>query len=317
MTDTGEYADYVLPDTTTFERTELLTSFCHLTLQEPAIEPQGESRDISYLMRELSKRLGIGEYFDKTAEDWIKIQLNSQDPAIVGITPPVTFERLKKEKMIRANVPEGPFDMYALFMQTKIPTASGRLEFYKEELADIGEPMAKYVPALEVGDEKKREKYPYQFFTGRQRFFMQSFFNDDPMLAKLSGGKPSARMNPEDAEREGIKDGDLVECYNDRGRMQTTMRLDNAVPVGTVHMWYGWRHRHYKVGMYSDLLVDVGSDETMDSLAQKNWETVEKMGSIGPFVLGCESGTAGAWDTLWDAVCAVRKVTGEEGDQNE
>ncbi|NBK25272.1 MAG: hypothetical protein EOM68_25025, partial [Spirochaetia bacterium] len=41
MTDTGEYADYVLPDCMPFERTELIlsASYNHIVLQEPAIPP--------------------------------------------------------------------------------------------------------------------------------------------------------------------------------------------------------------------------------------------------------------------------------------
>ena len=41
MTDTGEIADYVLPDCMPFEREDLITGACynHLVLQEPAIEP--------------------------------------------------------------------------------------------------------------------------------------------------------------------------------------------------------------------------------------------------------------------------------------
>ena len=314
MTDTGEYADYVLPDTTTLERTELLSGYKHLILQEPAIEPQGESKPVADFMRELAMRLGVGEYFDKTTEEWIEEQLSSEDPSVAGITPPVTLERLKAEKMIRANVHEGPVDLLGVLLQEGgLPSPSGRLEFYKEELADLGEAVAKYVPTWETGNDEKRKATPYQFFTGRQRFFMQSFFNDDPLLVKLSGGKPSASMNPADAEREGIHDGDLVECFNDKGRMQTVMYLDGSVPPGTVHMWYGWRKRHYDVGMYSDLLPDLVTPETIDALADRQWEIAQEVPSVGPFIFGYDSGTGGAWDTIWDALCNVRKVADAKG----
>ena len=86
MTDTGQYADYVLPDCMPFERYELVASaaYNHIVLQEPAIEPQGEARDPTFLYSELAKRVGLGEYFDKTAEEWIEVRIQSKWPMIGG-----------------------------------------------------------------------------------------------------------------------------------------------------------------------------------------------------------------------------------------
>ena len=53
MTDTGQYADYVLPDCMPFERYELVAAaaYNHIVLQEPAIEPQGEAKDPTFLLQ--------------------------------------------------------------------------------------------------------------------------------------------------------------------------------------------------------------------------------------------------------------------------
>ena len=99
MTDTGMYSDYVLPDCMPFERYEIASSasYNHIVLQEPAIEPIGEARDASFVYYELAKRVGLGEYFDKTAEEWIQIRIDTDYPLIKNIDPPLTYERLKKE----------------------------------------------------------------------------------------------------------------------------------------------------------------------------------------------------------------------------
>jgi hypothetical protein len=52
--------------------------------------------------------------FDKTTEEWLEIYLKSQDPAITSLNPPLTLERLKKEKMVRFNVPTEPYDPLSL-----------------------------------------------------------------------------------------------------------------------------------------------------------------------------------------------------------
>lgn len=307
MTDTGEYSDYVLPDCTSFERMEIVAPGCynHIVLQEPAIEPLGEARDPSFFWRELSKRVGLGDYFDKTAEEWLDIRLQSPFPMIANIDPPLTMERLKKEKVVRAAVPEAPFDPYA---SRKFPSQSGRIEFYVERLADLDEAFAKYRPTLEVPDGVRESDYDYHFFTGRQRFFMQSLFTDDPWMAQLSGGKPSARMNPLDADIEGLKDGDTIECYNQRGKVRVMLRLDEAIPPGTVQVWFGWRARAFEEGTYSELLVPLGGPETIDDLAKRWWQHIVDEGKVGNMFGGGESILACAWDTIWDCACSVRKV---------
>ncbi len=207
--------------------------------------------------------------------------------------------------MVRAAVPEAPFDPYA---SRKFPSKSGRIEFYVERLADLGHAMAKYTPTLEVPDGVRESDFDYHFFTGRQRFFMQSLFTDDPWMAKLSGGKPTARMNPLDADIEGLKDGDTIECYNQRGKVRVMLRLDEAIPPGTVQVWFGWRARAFEEGTYSELLVPLGGPETIDDLARRWWQHIVDEGKVGNLYAGGESLLAGAWDTIWDCACSVRKV---------
>lgn len=322
MTDTGEYSDYVLPACMPFERTELIAAaqYNHVVLQEPAVEPQGECKDPSWIYAELSKRLGLGEYFEgRTAEDWIDIRLKTPYPFIANIEGGVSVARLKKEKMVRAAVPPVPWDP---FLGMKFPTPTGHMEFYSSRLTKIGVPMAYYHEPYEVPTAKRlaegTAKHPYQFFSGRQRFFMQSMFTDDPVMAELSGGKPTGRINPVDAEREGIKDGDKCEVFNERGHVIVEMRLDNAMPPGTIQVWFGWRRRAFKDGgMYSELLVPLGDASTIDEPAQFWWDCTVEDGAVGPLLGGAYSGMAGAWDTIWDCACDIRKVDDDADDDEE
>ena len=312
MTDTGEYADYVLPDCMPFERYELVTSaaYNHIVLQEPAIEPVGEAKDPTFLYTELAKRVGLGEYFDKTAEEWIEMRIQSDYPMIANIDPPLTYERLKKEKRVRVATPPVTWDP---FMGMKFDTPSGRLEFYCERLVPAGGQLAQYLEPLEaptpMSFERGDAKGKYHFFSGRQRFFMQSMYTDDPVMAELSGGKPTGRINPIDAEAEGIKDGDKVEVYNERGHVVIEMRLDQVIPPGTIQVWFGWRHEAFEEGMYSELIVPLGSYETLDDRAALWTKFVEDAGGFkAGYGTGGFGALAGAWDTIWDCACDIRKV---------
>ena len=70
MTVTAEYADYVLPDCTVYERDDIAVGLGgHVAYLEKAIDPMHEARPAIYLWTELARRLGLGEHFDKTFEE--------------------------------------------------------------------------------------------------------------------------------------------------------------------------------------------------------------------------------------------------------
>lgn len=89
-------------------------------------------------------------------------------------------------------------------------------------------------------------------------------YTDDPLMIKMSGGKPTIRINPKAAKKLGIEEGDKVEVYNDRGHMVAPARLDEAVPPHTIQAWFGWRHKHYEDDMYSEMLLQLSGHEATD-----------------------------------------------------
>jgi molybdopterin-containing oxidoreductase family molybdopterin binding subunit len=311
MTDTGELADYVLPDAMPFERLEIITAapYNHVVLQEPAIEPPPGVRDAVYVWSELAKRLGIAEYYDKTAEEWLALRLETDYPLIAEIKPPLTWERLKKEKMVRTTAPaDAKFDPFA---GLQFDTETGRIELYAERLYTIGLGFPAYRPCLESPVIDGNDEYPFQLFTGRQRFFMQSMFTNDPINVALSGGEPSTRMNPADAAAKGLRDGDKVEVFNQRGHVVTALEVDESIPPKTVHVWFGWRRRQFEAGTYSELVTPYAGPGSVDDAAKRWLENCTIEGE--PFCAGLNPTlySAGAWDAYWDCACDVRAYSSD------
>ena len=311
MTDTGELSDYVLPDCMPFEREDLITGACynHIILQEPAIEPPAGCRDAVYFCSELGRRVGLGEFFDKTGPEWIQKRLQTPFPLVAGIQPPVTYERLKAEKMIRTLAPAEPkYDPY-LNPAEVMENETGRIELYAERLLDFD--LAVTHP-LEPNYLGKFDEYPFQLFTGRQRFFMQSSFTDDPINVKLSGETPATRLNPIDAQALGLFDGDTVEVYNDRGHVVTRLEVDECVPAGTVHVWFGWRRNQFEEGTYAEMVHQCPNKDSSGPVQDKWWADWIAAGHHpNPFVepMGTEVGST---DCYWDSYCNVRKYAGKE-----
>lgn len=67
MTDTARYADFVLPSTTQLEHFDVAGSWGHhyVSVNLPAIEPRGESRNHGWIGRELARRLGLPAFEDE------------------------------------------------------------------------------------------------------------------------------------------------------------------------------------------------------------------------------------------------------------
>ena len=72
-----------------------------------------------------------------------------------------------------------------------------------------------------------REKYPLQFNQARSRFRVHSAYSGAQWIQQLS--EPHIELNPVDAEARGLKDGDMVEAFNDRGSFRTVLRVNDSV----------------------------------------------------------------------------------------
>jgi anaerobic selenocysteine-containing dehydrogenase len=304
MTATAEYADYVLPDCTVFEREDIeIGHGGHIVLMEKAIEPMYECRPPIYFWSELAKRLGSGEYFDKTLEEWLEFRLTSKDPSVAGIDPPLTLERLKQEKMIRANVPR---EVYHPFLDKKFPTPSGRIELYCEELAPSGDALPVFREQLESPRSALAKKYSLVFNTANNRFFMHTMFANDSSILKSYKMEPHLSINTQDAEKRGIKEGDVVTVYNDRGSCKVKATISEAVPPGVVNLPHGWWPKQFIEGHLADLLLPLASPETSDETREIYWSVAAERAGVDAFGAD-ETRHAYSPDTIFDCLCEVKR----------
>ena len=220
ITDTAKWADLVLPACTIFERTDIVVDKL-IQLQEPVVEPLGDSKPDFEIFGLFAEKMGYGHYFDKSAEHYISETFDPSRPLMKD----VTFERLKAEKAISV-WPEDKEPFYG-FKDRTFPTASGRIECYKEELFPYGSEIAVYREPIEASPKNPLfEKYPLVMLSPHSRFRIHSTFaNMEAMRAKEP--EPLVRMNPSDAISRDISDGDIVTVLNDRGTLKIKSKLDD------------------------------------------------------------------------------------------
>ena len=239
FTDTTDYADILLPATTFFEQKDLVKAYGHLYLQvsQQAIDPLGGCRSNVELFRELALRMGFEEAcFRETVDEMIEGALSSGAAQLNGITR----ERLEREPQVRLNVHGDKSDKPWLPFASGFPTPRGRARLYDAALIAEGmDPVAEFVPPEESRHTAMAKRYPLELLARKADNFLNSTFVNLPSLQKMEQ-QHEIEMSRPDADSRGIKDGDRVRVFNDRGEIVLRARVDGAVAPGVVGAKLGW-----------------------------------------------------------------------------
>jgi anaerobic selenocysteine-containing dehydrogenase len=231
QTDTVDFADIVLPATTALEHYDVHKAYGHLylSLSRPAIAPLGESRPNTEVFRRLASRMGLDhpllresdEAMARSAIDW-------SSPMLDGMS----FERLEQEVSLRLKVPHH----WAPFAEGGFPTPSGKCELYAEGLAREGhDPLPTYVPPRESVESAPElaARYPLAFISPPAHHFLNSTFSAQPVFVRRES-EPFLHIHPKDAAVRGIRDGQPVRTFNDRGAFVAKARVSDAAREGVV-----------------------------------------------------------------------------------
>jgi len=271
QTDTVDFADVVLPATTTLEQFDLHKAYGHLylSLSRPAIAPLGEALPNTEVFRRLAARMGLDHpCLRETDEQMARAALDWGHPNLAGIT----WERLERETSVRLSVP----DPHAPFAEGGFPTPSGRCELRSEKLAAEGlDPLAGYVPPREgpTSAPELARRYPLAFISPPAHHFLNSTFSAQPVFVRREG-EASLTLHPHDAAQRGIAEGDTVRIFNDRGAFLARARVSEAARPGLVvglSIWWpkmcpGGRNAN---AVTSQELTDMGRGATFyDALVQ-------------------------------------------------
>jgi anaerobic selenocysteine-containing dehydrogenase len=240
MTDTADYADFVLPACTFLEQHNLVPPYGHRYLQAgaPAIKPLYEARPDVDIWAELGRRVGFREYFPETYGwlDWAKLVV-PKEFSVEGIINPEKPYRMPES--VRPEVP---------YKGGKFPTPSGKMEFMSNEIAAYGKgkqgdwnPLPHYVEPEESPESRPdlREKYPLVMLSTLSPMRTHSQFINLPWMKEIEG-EPAVEINLSDANARGISDGDAVTVFNDRGNLRLIAKVTHTIRSGVVNVYNGW-----------------------------------------------------------------------------
>ncbi|BDZ66353.1 molybdopterin-containing oxidoreductase family protein [Agromyces mangrovi Wang et al. 2018] len=218
LTDTAQFADYVLPATTQVEHLDLMWAWGHdvIAVNQPAIAPVGEAVSTTEFFRRLSTAMGLDDaYLHLSDDEMLEIAMDSDAFREMDITR----SRLEGEGWARLADDRGPTP----FADGGFPTDDGRCAFV--------------APLASVALDRD-ERWPLHLISAKGSLrFLNSSYAHVPWHVRAE--ELTVAMHPEDAAARAIADGDRVEVVNERATVPATARLGD-VRQGVVALPSGW-----------------------------------------------------------------------------
>lgn len=242
MTDTAREADIVLPAKTFLEQSDIIGAYWHASIQlkQKVLDPPAEVRPETEIYRALAERLNMDQAAvdeaipgpgDAEVEAWLEGRLETW--------PDISLNRLRQGPVL------APGNRQIAWEDLVFPTPSGKIELESEEavrrwgvdsLPSFSPPVES---ALNVGELSKR--FPLQMMTPNTKDRIHSQFGNLEMIAAKSP-QPVLTISPVDALARGLRDGDLVRVFNDRGELRLPISLDLGLRAGCVVCFNGYWH---------------------------------------------------------------------------
>jgi NADPH-dependent sulfite reductase flavoprotein alpha-component len=228
-TETNAYADVVLPAAMWSETDGIMiNSERTLTLVHPVVDPPGQALPDWQLIARVAAAMGYGAAFRYAdAAEVLEEIKQFANPQTGYDLRGVTYERLADGPVQWPAAPGGPARNPIRYRDLVFPTPSGKAVFHARPHLD---------PA-----ELPDDDYPFVLNTGRLQHQWHTLTKTGKVakLNRLNPG-PFVEINPADAQRFGIAEGDQVEVASRRGRAVLPAVLTDRVLPGNCFAPFHW-----------------------------------------------------------------------------
>jgi molybdopterin guanine dinucleotide-containing S/N-oxide reductase-like protein len=264
------FADIILPVSTKFEEQDMSMDvmsgqYYTITCEKKCVDHIGESKSDYEITCMIAEQFGLLDEYSggKSVEEWIKFCFENSD-----VQDMITFEEFdKKGYFVIPTDPEwkkyppGLRNFYEDPGKNPLKTPSGKIEFYSQNLAkhfpDDRErpPVPHWIEKGESHDERisseRARKYPLLIMSNHGRWRVHAQCDDITWTREIHTCKVKGPdgykyeplwINPADAGSRGIRSGDVVKVYNERGAVLGGAYVTERMMPGVVYMDHGARY---------------------------------------------------------------------------
>jgi len=166
----------------------------------------------------------------------------------------ISFEKFWEEGVVKYDVPASAHNYvrHEAFrkdpIKNALKTETGKIQIFSDKFASFkyadfkGHPTW-FEPAEWLGNKELTKKYPLHLVSPHPTYRVHSQLDNTWVQGahKIQGREP-IRISPNDAKKFGVKDGEIVEVYNDRGAVLAGVVITNTIRDGVVAIeegaWY-------------------------------------------------------------------------------
>lgn len=221
MTKTAEMAHVVLPAAVAAIESEGTVTNSERRVQRvrKALDPPGNARDDIWIIAQLARRLGVdwGEVTPRSAWD----ELRSLSPMHRGMT----YERLEELGGIQWPCPS----------EDHPGTRFLHARLWEEDPALRGPAAPFSVTPFEPPVDELTEEFPLRLTTGRRLDSYNTGVQSNRYRSPIRLGG-AIEVSPEDAERLGVVEGEVVQVSSRRGSVRAPVHIDPGLRPGLVFM---------------------------------------------------------------------------------
>lgn len=255
MTVSARYADILLPDVSNAEQLDVIQqgsagNMGYAIIADKVIDPLYNCKTIYEMMTEIARRLGVESEFTegKTQEDWVRQVVDDSREEIPDLP---SFEDLREMGVWKVEGTSyiGLEDFREDPVANPLGTESGKIEIFSKPLWEMAKtwelPEGDTITALpehlntweSAQEARTNTTYPLQVIG---HHFKQRTHSTYGNVDWMKEAHPQVVwINPMDAQSRGVVNDDLVEVFNDRGRVQIPARVTARIAPGVLSIPQG------------------------------------------------------------------------------
>ena len=247
LTPSAKFADILLPADNMYERDDIVTPWGYgdyVLFMNKAVDTIFECRNGYDWISDLAGRLGIKEQFTegRTLDDWLRYLVDETAKKNPGF---YSYEEFKAKGIYRWQYPDSSIAFQKQIedpANNPFPTPSGKIEIFSQRLWNRKQPaeipaIPKYVKAWEGPEDPLREQFPLQCIGHHYKRRVHSIFDNTGWMEEA--GPQVVWVNTRDAAARGLKDGEIVKVYNERGIIALPVKITPRIMPGVASVPQG------------------------------------------------------------------------------